>query len=199
MGPPRDSEQTADHPSLLRASFPLRSSPRQRRPASLRPHPFHGVPLPQYRETTRCAQSAAPHHPPILLKKTRWGEVGVSGGRRAPCAPAKGPSFPPKPATSALLSALAKAATDFYTCVLAGRPHGMPPCPAARGRKRPSRRESARSSPVPIQVAMHAGKRCPRACPGPFFTISPLQPSSRGCYELYQGRCLEISCGAPPR
>lgn len=71
-----------------------------------------------------------------------WGP----GGRRAPCAPAKGPSFPPKPAISALLSALAKAATDFYTHVLAGRPHGMQPCPAARGRKRPSWRESACSS-----------------------------------------------------
>lgn len=53
--------------------------------------------------------------------------------------------------------------------------------------------------PAPIKEPRKQENAVPHACPGPFFTISPLQPSSRGYYELYQGRCLEISCGAPPR
>ena len=146
MGPPRDSEQTAGHPSLFRASSPACSSPRHGTPPSFTPDFSRHGPLPQYRGTSRGVQSAAPHLLPILLKKARWGEDGGLGGKEGPCAPAKGPSFPPKPATSAPLPALAKAATDFYTHALAGRPHGIRPCPAARGRKRPSWRESARSS-----------------------------------------------------
>ena len=63
----------------------------------------------------------------------------------------------PQPATSAPLPALAKAATDFYTHVLAGRSHGIRPCPAARGRKRPSWRESACSSP--LRSRSHANRR----------------------------------------
>ena len=47
--------------------------------------------------------------------------------------------------------------TDFYTHVLAGRSHGIRPCPAARGRKRPSWRESARSSP--LRSRSHANRR----------------------------------------
>ena len=40
------------------------------------------------------AQPVAPQRLPISLKKACWGEDGGRGGRKAPCAPAKGPSFP---------------------------------------------------------------------------------------------------------
>lgn len=74
--------------------------------------------------------------------------------------------------------------------------YGHAPRPGAEKARHGAR---ARVSPLSRLRARRTGKCRPRACQGPFFTISPLQPSSRGYYELYQGRCLEIPCGAPPR
>lgn len=163
-------------------------------------HPaiFSIAPRPQYRGTIRGAQSAAPHHPSILLKKARWGRMGGSGGRRAPCAPAKGPSFPRNQPRPPPCPHLRKRQRIFILMCWPGdrMAYGHVPRPGAENARHGAR---ARVPPRSDQGATQTGERCPHACPGPFFTISPLQPSSRGYYELYQGRCLEISCGAPPR
>lgn len=195
---PHDGRTPRTRPASPPCLPHLPRSPQHRSPPGIAPLFSHRARSPAAPGDHPDARSLPCHITcPSFCKKRVGGGWGL-GGKESPLCASQGSLLPPKPSMSALLSALAKAATDFYTCMLAGRPHGMPPCPAARGQKRPSRRERARSSPVPAG-AMHAGKRCPRACPGPFFTISPLQPSSRGSYELYQGRCLEISCGAPPR
>ena len=198
MGPPRDSEQTAGHPSLFRASSPACSSPRHGTPPSFTPDFSRHGPLPQYRGTSRGAQSAAPHLLPILLKKARWGEDGELGGRRAlvrqprvPPSPRNQPRPPPCPH-------LRKRQRIFILMRWPGdhMAYGHVPRPGAENARHGAR---AHVPPCSDQGAMQTGERCPHVCPGPFFTISPLQPSSRGYYELYQGRCLEISCGAPPR
>lgn len=94
------------------------------------------------------------HHLPIHLKKRVGGRMGL-GGKEGPLCAGQGPSFPPKPATSAPLPALAKAATDFYTYVLAGRPHGTQPRPGAENARHGAR---ARVPPCSDQGS-HANRR----------------------------------------
>lgn len=198
MGQPRNSEQTAGHLSRFRPAFPVR--------------PSHGWKTtgPYTTSFSRCALShsaggpaeacSLPRHTtcPSVWKKRVGGRMGGLGGRRAPCAPAKGPSFPPKPATSAPSTRTCESGNGFlYSCV--GRATAWHTAMSrGPGPKTPVMAREGAFLPAP-KGAMQTGKRCPRAGQGPFFTISPLQPSSRGYYELYQGRCLEISCGAPPR
>ena len=86
-------------------------------------------------ETRATCRATAPAH---LSEKSALGGGMGAGGKEGPLRAGQGSLLPPKPATPALLPALAKAATDFYNHVLAGRPHGTQPCPAARGREGPS-------------------------------------------------------------
>lgn len=146
----------------------------------------------------RRAQPVAPQRLPISLKKACWGEDGGRGGRKAPCAPAKGPSFPRNRRHPPSCPHLRKRQRIFIIMCWPGdrMAHSHAPRPGAEKARHDA---GARDPPLSRLRARRTGERSPRACPGPFFTISPLQPSSRGYYELYQGRCLEISCGAPPR
>lgn len=154
--------------------------------------------LPLHRGPLRHAQPVAPQRLPISLKKACWGEDGGRGGRKAPCAPAKGPSFPRNRRHPPSCPHLRKRQRIFIIMCWPGdrMAHSHAPRPGAEKARHDA---GARDPPLSRLRARRTGERSPRACPGPFFTISPLQPSSRGYYELYQGRCLEISCGAPPR
>ena len=121
-----------------------------------------------------------------------WGEGGALVRQpRGPPSPRNQPRPPPCPH-------LRKRQRIFILMRWPGdyMAYGHVPRPGAENARHGAR---ARVPPCSDQGAMQTGERCPHVCPGPFFTISPLQPSSRGYYELYQGRCLEISCGAPPR
>ena len=132
------SSVPADHTRpFLRALSPC-LLPTARESSGPCPHFF--LPPPLSHRTggpLRRAQPVAPQRLPISLKKACLGEDGA-GGKEARLRAGQGSLLPPKPATPALLPALAKAATDFYNHVLAGRPHGTQPCPAARGREGPS-------------------------------------------------------------
>ena len=154
--------------------------------------------LPLHRGPLRRAQPVAPQRLPISLKKAHWGEGWGPGGRRASCAPAKGPSFPRNRRHPPSCPHLRKRQRIFIIMCWPGdrMAHSHAPRPGAEKARHDVKE---RVSPLSRLRARRTGERCPCACPGPFFTISPLQPSSRGYYELYQGRCLEISCGAPPR
>ena len=153
--------------------------------------PPHRGPL----ETRVACRATAPAHLPE--KSALGGERGY-GGRRAPCAPAKGPSFPRNRRYPPSCPHLRKRQRIFIIMCWPGdrMAHSHAPRPGAEKARHVA---GAHVPPLSRPRARRTGERSPRACPGPFFTISPLQPSSRGYYELYQGRCLEISCGAPPR
>ena len=111
---------------------------------------------------------------------------------------AKGPSFPRNRRHPPSCPHLRKQQRIFIIMCWPGdrMAHSHAPRPGAEKARHDAKE---RVPPLSRLRARKTGGRRPRACPGPFFTISPLQPSSRGYYELYQGRCLEISCGAPPR
>lgn len=153
--------------------------------------PPHRGPL----ETRVACRATAPAH---LPEKSVLGGGWGPGGRKAPCAPAKGPSFPRNRRHPPSCPHLRKQQRIFIIMCWPGdrMAHSHAPRPGAEKARHDA---GAHVPPLSRLRARRTGERCPRACPGPFFTISPLQPSSRGYYELYQGRCLEISCGAPPR
>lgn len=154
--------------------------------------------LPPHRgalETRATCRATAPAH---LPEKSVFGGGWGPGGRRPACAPAKGPSFPRNRRHPPSCPHLRKQQRIFIIMCWPGdrMAHSHAPRPGAEKARHDAKE---RDPPLSRLRARRTGERSPRTCPGPFFTISPLQPSSRGYYELYQGRCLEISCGAPPR
>ena len=154
--------------------------------------------LPPHRGTLETRASCRATAPAHLPEKSALGGGWGPGGRRASCAPAKGPSFPRNRRHPPSCPHLRKQQRIFIIMCWPGdrMAHSHAPRPGAEKARHDAKE---RVPPLSRLRARKTGERCPRACPGPFFTISPLQPSSRGYYELYQGRCLEISCGAPPR
>ena len=186
-----------------RSAFPSRPLPMPfasaRESSGPCPHLFSCCPtLPPHRGPLRRAQPVAPQRLAISLKKACWGE---DGGRGEGGPPARRPRGLPSPRDQRHLPScphLRKRQRIFIIMCWPGdrMAYSHAPRPGAEKARHDA---GARDPPLSRLRARRTGKRCPRACPGPFFTISPLQPSSRGYYELYQGRCLEISCGAPPR
>ena len=151
--------------------------------------------LPPHRgalETRATCRATAPAH---LPEKSVFGG-GWGRGEGGP--PARWPRVPPSPVHPPSCPHLRKQQRIFIIMCWPGdrMAHSHAPRPGAEKARHDAKE---RVPPLSRLRARKMGERCPRACPGPFFTISPLQPSSRGYYELYQGRCLEISCGAPPR
>lgn len=193
--PPRDNGIPPASPSCL---FPVRPS------RSTRGHPGHtpSFPLLHLSHSTGGplgrAPSVAPQRLPISLKEARWGEDGGLG-EGGPLA--RQPRVLPSPQMAAPPPSCPHLRKQQRISIIMCWPgdrmaDSHVPRPGAENARHDAR---ARVPLLAQKGAGHAGKRCPRACQDPFFTISPLQPSSRGYYELYQGRCLEISCGAPPR
>lgn len=194
---PRDSRRTASRLPPLRA-FSLCVLPAAREDTQDTPPLFPCSTSPtapgDLQDAAACRATPSVHPSEKSALGGGWGP----GRRRAPCAPAKGPSFPQMAAPPPSCPHLRKQQRIFIIMCWPGdrMADSHAPRPGAENARHDAR---ARVPLLAQKGAGHAGKRCPRACQGPFFTISPLQPSSRGYYELYQGRCLEISCGAPPR
>lgn len=134
---PRDSRRTASRLPPLRA-FSLCVLPAAREATQDTPPLFHRPTSPtapgDLRDAAACRATPSVHPSEKSALGGRMGAWGKEGPLRA----SQGSFLPPDGSAPALLPALAKAATDFYNHVLAGRPHGRQPCPAARGRKRPS-------------------------------------------------------------
>lgn len=115
MGPPRDSEQTAGHPSLFRASSPASTAwDTTKLYATFFPAwPSPTVPGDQQRRAV--CRATSPAHP---SEKSALGEDGGFGGKEGPLCASQGALLPPETSHVRPLARTCESGNGFlYSCV----------------------------------------------------------------------------------